>query len=72
MNSDYSKANVYEGPIIDYLGMLYDFSLPSEVSISMGNMIHEFLQELAVADDAHADSPAARVTCTASMKVKLS
>ena len=59
MNSDYSKANVYEGPVIDYLGMLFDFSLPGELPISMGNMVAEFLQELDVADDAHAESPAA-------------
>ena len=26
----YSKANVYEGPIIDYLGMPFDFSLPGK------------------------------------------
>ena len=39
--------------------MLFDFGLPGEVSISMGNMVNEFLQELDVADDAHAESPAA-------------
>ena len=59
LNIDCSKANLYEGPTIDYLGMLFDFGLPGEVSISMGNMIGEFLQELDVADDAHAESPAA-------------
>ena len=35
------------------------FGLPGEVSISMGNMVNEFLQELDVTDDTHAESPAA-------------
>ena len=43
LNTDYSKANVYEGPVIDYLGMLFDFILPGEVSISMGNMVAELI-----------------------------
>ena len=55
LNTDYSKANIYEGPVTDYLGMLFYFSLPGE----LGNMVAEFLQELPVADDAHAESPAA-------------
>ena len=55
LNTDYSKVNVYRGHVSDYLCMLFDFSL----SISMGNIVAEFLQELAVADDAHAESPAA-------------
>ena len=59
LNSDYSKANVYEGSSIDYLGMIFNFSIPGEVSISMGNMVSEFLQELAIPDDARAESPAA-------------
>ena len=56
LNIDYSETNIFEGPIIDYLDMLFDFSLPDEVSISMGNMIYESLQELAVANDAHTES----------------
>ena len=59
MNIDCSKANAYEGSTIDYLVMLFDFGLPGKVSISMGIMVNEFLQELDVADDAHAESPAA-------------
>ena len=39
--------------------MIFNFSIPGEVSISMGNMVSEFLQELAVPDDARAESPAA-------------
>ena len=35
----------------------FDFGLPGEISISMGNMIIEFVQKLCVADDAHAKSP---------------
>ena len=39
LNTDYSKANVYEDPVIDYLGMQFDFSLPGEVSISMAEFL---------------------------------
>ena len=59
LNSDYSRANVYEGPSVDYLGMIFNFSIPGEVSISMGGMIDEFLSEVGVSDDAKAESPAA-------------
>jgi hypothetical protein len=59
LNNDYSKANVYEGSSLDYLGMIFNFIIPGEVSISMGNMVAEFLQELNVPDDARAESPAA-------------
>ena len=47
--------NVFEGNSIDYLAMIFDFSSLVEVSISMGNMVTEFLQKLAVANDAHAE-----------------
>ena len=59
LNSDYSRANVYEGPSVDYLGMIFNFNIPGEVSISMGGMIDEFLSEVGVGDDAKAESPAA-------------
>ena len=41
LNMDYLKANVYEDPVIDYLGIL--FSSPGEVSISIGSMVAKFL-----------------------------
>jgi hypothetical protein len=59
LNAEYSKANVYDTLCIDYLGMLFDFSVPGEVSISMGNMVQEFLNEVGVDADAKAESPAA-------------
>jgi len=59
LNNEYSKANVYDGHSIDYLGMIFNFIVPDEVSISMGNMINEFLTDVGVGDDARVESPAA-------------
>ena len=58
LNTEYAKANVYEGKFIDYLGMLFNYSIPGQVSISMGNMINQFLVDIGVSDDARAESPA--------------
>jgi hypothetical protein len=35
LNSNYTKANVCEGSVLDYLGMIFDYSIPGEVTISM-------------------------------------
>jgi hypothetical protein len=59
LNKEYSKANVYDSGNIDYLGMMFNFNIPGEVSISMGNMISEFLAEVGADDNARAESPAA-------------
>ena len=59
LNTEYAKANVYEGKVIDYLGMLFNYSIPGQLSISMGNMINQFLVDIGVSDDARAESPAA-------------
>ena len=50
---------MYDGLTIDYLGMIFNFSVPGQVSISMGNMIAELLANVGVGDDARAESPAA-------------
>jgi hypothetical protein len=44
----YKKINVWHGPIIDYLGMEFDYSSPDAVTISMSSMIEEVLQEYEV------------------------
>ena len=59
LNKEYSRANVYDKLTLDYLGMLFNFSVPGEVSIGMGKMVQEFLDEVAVAVDARAETPAA-------------
>jgi hypothetical protein len=59
LNIDCSRANAYEGPSVDYQGMIFNFNIPGEVSISMGGMINEFLSEVGVGDDAKAESPSA-------------
>ena len=41
-----------------FIGMLFRFSVPGQVYISMGNTISEFLAEVNVGDDARAESPA--------------
>ena len=38
--------------------MIFHFIIPGEVSISMGNMINEFLAGAGVGDDARAELPA--------------
>ena len=52
LNNEHSKANVYDGHSIDYLDMIFNSIVPGEVSISMGNMINEFLADVGVGDDA--------------------
>jgi len=39
--------------------MVFNFSVPGEVSISMGNMVHEYLAEIGIDGNARAESPAA-------------
>jgi len=46
------------GETLDYLGMLFNFNIPGEVSISTVNMVSEFLTEVGVGDGARAESPA--------------
>jgi len=52
--------------------MLFNYSIPGQVSISMGNMITEFLAEVGVGDDARAESPVSRqpTTCSTSMMMQ--
>jgi len=59
LNNEYCKENVYDGHSIDCIGMTFNFIVPSEVSISIGNLINEFLAEVGVGDDARAESLAA-------------
>jgi len=65
LNIDYSKATVYEGSTIDYLGMLFDFVSPGEVSISMGNSCRNLLLPTMLTL-----SLRQRVTCISFMIVK--
>ena len=58
LNKEYSRANVYDTLTLDYLDMLFNFCVPGEVSISMGKMVQEFLDEVAVAIDTRAETPA--------------
>ena len=59
LNREYTKANVYEGSKLDYLGMIFNYGLPGEVSIDMSKMVLEFLNELEVPEEARRDTPAA-------------
>jgi hypothetical protein len=59
LNKVYTKANVCDGKVIDYLGMIFDFSIDDEVTIGMEHMVHEILQEMDIVDGAVSKTPAA-------------
>ena len=48
LNKEYSKTNVYDTLTLKYLGVLFNFSIPGQVSIIMGKLVHDFLDEVAV------------------------
>ena len=50
---------MYDTLTLDYLGVLFHFSVPGEVCISMEKMVQEFLDEVTVAVDARAEISAA-------------
>ena len=53
---------MYDKLTLDYLGMLFTLGMPNgcdQVSIGMGKMMQESLNEVAVSVDALAESPAA-------------
>jgi len=54
-----SKGNIYDSITVDYPGMLFNFSVTGQVSISMENMMVEFATEVEVGDDARAELLAA-------------
>jgi Reverse transcriptase (RNA-dependent DNA polymerase) len=58
LQKEYKKINVQEGPKVDYLGMIFDYSEPGAVSISMGSMISELLQAIGICDQDKARTPA--------------
>jgi hypothetical protein len=44
----YKKISVNEGPVVEYLGMIFDYSTEGEVAISMKQMIDEAINEMNV------------------------
>lgn len=48
LNRVYKKINVNEGPVLDYLGMMFDFSKAGEVKVSMQSMIEEMIEEMQI------------------------
>jgi hypothetical protein len=59
LNQEYTRANVTRGKVLDYLGMIFDYSLKGKVSISMFDMIDEVIRDLDIPDGARAVTPAA-------------
>ena len=47
----YTRANVYEGDNLNYLGMLFTFGKYGKVSINMSSMVSEFLREIEVHEE---------------------
>jgi len=43
---------------LDYLGMQFEYSEDGYVSISMGDMVDEFIKKVDIADDKYASTPA--------------
>lgn len=48
----YPKINVTKGPVLDYLGMEFDYSNPGEVQILMKSMVSEAVNEFEVVGEA--------------------
>jgi len=45
MRSKYKKIKVSKGNILNYIGMMFDFIVPGQVSITMENCERSFLSE---------------------------
>jgi hypothetical protein len=58
LNEEYTKANVSRGKVLDYLGMIFDYSLKGKVSISMLSMVEEVIKDLDLPQDSFAATPA--------------
>jgi len=59
LRKEYININVQEGAILDYLGMVFDYSEEGAVSISMGSMVGELLEAIEVNASEMAKTPAA-------------
>jgi hypothetical protein len=44
LRSVYKEINVFDGDIIDYLGMDFNYEVPSVVKISMVQMVDEVIE----------------------------
>jgi hypothetical protein len=58
LRKEYKRINVQEGPKVDCLGMIFDYTEPGAVSISMGSMIDELIQAIGISDQDKAKTPA--------------
>jgi hypothetical protein len=58
LSRKYTKINITEDMVMDYLGMKVDFNSPGYVSISMEPMVKEILSDLEIPSESVASSPA--------------
>jgi hypothetical protein len=58
LRTRYTRINVQDGNKLDYLGMLFDYSVPGVVSVSMGDMVEELVQAIGVDENVRANTPA--------------
>jgi hypothetical protein len=47
----YKEINVFDGDIIDYVGMDFNYEVPGVVKISMVQMVDEVVEELEITED---------------------
>jgi hypothetical protein len=60
LNKEYTKANVYEGENIDFLGMIFNFYTNGSVSISMKAMVGDLVNDMGIKVDQVSTTPAAQ------------
>jgi hypothetical protein len=58
LSKEYKRINVVEGKKLDYLGMTFDYSEEGYVTISMEDMIEEFIKEVGISEQDYASTPA--------------
>jgi len=44
----YKETKIVRGQVLDYVGMIFDFTTPGEVKITMGNCVKEILADCGV------------------------
>jgi hypothetical protein len=58
LRREYSRINVQDAKILDYLGMIFDYSVKGVVTVGMGDMVEELVLVIGVTEHDHANTPA--------------
>ena len=59
LNQEYAKANIYEGGNIDYLGMIFNFSINGTVTMSMKSKVCDLVDDMGIKEGHVSTTPAA-------------